>query len=63
MNQHKGRNDYCVNCGEFNTVLHGVCCKCGWNVIESKPATEAEMEACKSDLDDAVEQMKRVLGQ
>lgn len=56
----KGQNDYCANCGQFNSVLKSVCCECGWHV-EGRPATDTEVSAVKSKLDGAIAGLETAL--
>lgn len=57
----KGRNDYCVNCEEFNTVLNGVCCRCAWNVKENRVATDEEVVEAENILDEAISIIDQIL--
>ncbi len=57
----KGQNDYCPECEEFNAVLGGVCCRCGWNVKESRQATDEEVEAAAGRLDAGIAKLREFL--
>jgi hypothetical protein len=58
MPRPKGHNDYCQRCEDFNTVLDGVCCACGWNVIEKREATTEEMERASARLQIGIDELK-----
>lgn len=57
----KELNDYCERCEEFNTILDGVCCKCTWNIIEKRMATQEEIKAVENKLEKGISNLDKFL--
>jgi hypothetical protein len=62
MKRSRGVNDYCQSCEEFNAVLDGVCCQCGWHVAENRQATPDEIERVSGELQRSIDELNRFLG-
>jgi hypothetical protein len=53
------RVDYCWKCGETQTLLRDVCCKCAWNLVEDRPATDAEVADRDAELGRAITSLRK----
>lgn len=61
MNPEKTR-DECEKCLRVNTLLGGICCKCGWNNKHHRQATEEEATETMDKLDGGIAELEVYLG-
>ena len=56
-------DSYCRKCSAKNSLLNGLCCKCGYHSEEDREGTLTEKKDAIAQMDAAIADMKKFLRQ